>query len=146
MLVNPWPYGKPLRGWRISLRIPQPRGSTHSDGDPCPPTDVELVSGTKNADGNPDPAYDAAVAKARALGLARSGFVPDIARHIEIQEAASMQPGEVRILVIGKDPCGIDPRTNVSCHRFLPYFLPTRATLFVYGPRGEAYRYEGKGR
>jgi hypothetical protein len=46
--------------------------------------------------------------------------------------------------VIGKDPCGIEPVTNISCHRFLRYFLPPDATLIVYGPRGEPYRYEGK--
>lgn len=55
-----------------------------------------------------------------------------------------MAAGETRTIVIGKDPCGIDPVTNVSCHRFLRYFLPPGATLVVYGPCGEPYRYEGK--
>src|SRR5690606_28393801 len=94
--------------------------------------------------GQTDPAYTAAVQRAGELGLARGGFVPDIARHIEIKEAATMAAGEIRTIVIGKDPCGIDPVTNVSCHRFLRYFLPPGATLVVYGPRGEPYRYEGK--
>lgn len=91
-----------------------------------------------------DPSYTAAVQRARALGLARGGFVPDIARHIEIKQASTMTAGETRTIVIGKDPCGIDPVTNVSCHRFLRYFLPPGATLIIYGPRGEPYRYEGK--
>lgn len=69
--------------------------------------------------------------------------MPDIARHIEIKQAASMSRGETRMIVIGKDPCGTDPATNVSCHRFLPYFLPAGATLVVYGPDGAPYRYEG---
>lgn len=106
--------------------------------------DQELTSGTKSASGQTDPAYTAAVERARALGLARGGFVPDIARHVEIKEASTMASGETRTIVISKDPCGIDPVTNVSCHRFLRYFLPSGATLVVYGPRGEPYRYEGK--
>lgn len=106
--------------------------------------DTALSSGTRLESGRADPAYTAAVEKARALGLARGGFVPDIARHIEIKEASSMRAGETRAIVIGKDPCGIDPVTNVSCHRFLKYFLPPDATLIVYGPTGRPYRYEGK--
>ncbi|MET7990381.1 DddA-like double-stranded DNA deaminase toxin [Amycolatopsis sp. NPDC005232] len=129
-LEHPWPYGRPLRGWRLA-----PVGAT---------TDQELTSGTKQAAGEADPAYTAAVEKARALGLSRSGFAPDIARHIEIKEAATMLEGETRTIVIGKDPCGIDPVTNVSCHRFLRYFLPVDATLIVYGPAGKPHRYEGK--
>ena len=129
-LEHPWPYGKPLRGWRLA-------GNGGSG-------DQELSSGTKLSSGQTDPAYAAAVERARELGLARGGFVPDIARHIEIKQAATMAAGETRTIVIGKDPCGIDPVTNVSCHRFLPYFLPPGATLVVYGPRGEPYRYEGK--
>ncbi len=129
-LEHPWPYGKTLQGWRLV-------GSDGSD-------DQELASGTKQTSGQTDPAYTAAIQRARELGLARGGFVPDIARHIEIKEAATMTAGETRSIVIGKDPCGIDPVTNVSCHRFLRYFLPPGATLIVYGPRGEPYRYEGK--
>lgn len=129
-LEHSWPYGKPLQGWRLA-------GSSGTG-------DQELTSGTKLASGQTDPAYTAAVERARALGLARGGFVPDIARHIEIKEASTMPSGETRTIVIGKDPCGIDPATNVSCHRFLRYFLPSGATLVVYGPRGEPYRYEGK--
>lgn len=129
-LENPWPYGKPLKGWRL--------GQTGEQ------RDAELSSGTKLPSGQADPAYAAAVDKAKALGLARGGFVPDIARHIEIKEASTMREGETRTIVIGKDPCGIDPVTNVSCHRFLRYFLPANATLIVYGPAGKPYRYEGK--
>lgn len=129
-LEHPWPYGKPLQGWRLA-------GGDGAD-------DQDLASGTKLASGQTDPAYTAAVQRAGELGLARGGFVPDIARHIEIKEAATMAAGEIRTIVIGKDPCGIDPVTNVSCHRFLRYFLPPAATLVVYGPRGEPYRYEGK--
>ncbi|MGI8310747.1 DddA-like double-stranded DNA deaminase toxin [Saccharopolyspora hattusasensis] len=129
-LEHPWPYGKPLQGWRLA----------GGDGS----SDRELASGTKLASGQTDPSYTAAVQRARELGLARGGFVPDIARHIEIKEASTMTAGETRTIVIGKDPCGIDPVTNVSCHRFLRYFLPPGATLIVYGPRGEPYRYEGK--
>lgn len=129
-LENPWPYGKPLKGWRL--------GQTGEE------RDAELSSGTKLPSGQADPAYAAAVDKAKALGLARGGFVPDIARHIEIKEASTLREGETRTIVIGKDPCGIDPVTNVSCHRFLRYFLPSNATLIVYGPTGKPYRYEGK--
>lgn len=127
-LENPWPYGTPLRGWRL--------GTTGDD-------DTALTSGTKLESGETDPAYSAAVDKATALGLALGGFVPDIARHIEIKEAATMREGETRTIVIGKDPCGIDPVTNVSYHRFLRYFLPANATLIVYGPTSTPYRYEG---
>jgi hypothetical protein len=129
-LENPWPYGKPLKGWRLD------QTGEHWD--------TELSSGTKLPSGQADPAYTAAADKAQALGLARGGFVPDIARHIEIKEASTMREGETRTIVIGKDPCGIDPVTNVSCHRFLRYFLPSNATLIVYGPTGKPYRYEGK--
>lgn len=129
-LEHPWPYGKPLQGWRLA------------DGDGA--DDQELASGTKLASGQTDPAYTAAAQRAGELGLARGGFVPDIARHIETKEASTMAAGETRTIVIGKDPCGIDPVTNVSCHRFLRYFLPPGATLVVYGLRGEPYRYEGK--
>lgn len=129
-LENPWPYGKPLKGWRLDQTDEQ--------------QDAELSSGTKLPSGQTDPAYTAAVEKARALGLARGAFVPDIARHIEIKEASTMGEGETRTIVIGKDPCGIDPAINVSCHRFLRYFLPANATLIVYGPAGKPYRYEGK--
>ncbi|WP_158303276.1 MULTISPECIES: DddA-like double-stranded DNA deaminase toxin [Pseudonocardiaceae] len=129
-LDNPWPYGRPLQGWRL--------GDTGEQGD------QELASGTTLTSGQIDPAYTAAVQRARELGLARGGFVPDIARHIEIKQASTMSAGETRSIVIGKDPCGIDPVTNVSCHRFLRYFLPPDATLIVYGPQGEPYRYEGK--
>lgn len=128
-LDNPWPYGKPLRGWRLS---------TQEGGD------TELSSGTRLASGQTDPAYTAAVERATTLGLARGGFVPDIARHIEVKEASTMSAGEMRRIVIGKDPCGIDPVTNVSCHRFLRHFLPPDATLIIYGPTGPPYRYEGK--
>ncbi|MBB3665220.1 hypothetical protein FB384_004173 [Prauserella sediminis] len=128
-LDNPWPYGKPLRGWRLD---------DQGDGD------TAVSSGTRLESGQTDPAYTAAVAKATELGLARGGFVPDIARHIEIKEASTMQAGETRTIVIGKDPCGIDPVTNVSCHRFLKHFLPADATLIIYGPTGRPYRYEGK--
>lgn len=128
-LDNPWPYGKPLRGWRL----------TEQGGG-----DTALSSGTRLETGEVDPAYTAAAAKAAELGLARGGFVPDIARHIEIKEASTMNVGEARTIVIGKDPCGIDPVTNVSCHRFLKHFLPADATLVVYGPAGRPYRYEGK--
>ncbi|MCR3721167.1 MULTISPECIES: DddA-like double-stranded DNA deaminase toxin [Prauserella salsuginis group] len=127
-LENPWPYGKPLRGWRLTR---------HGE-------DVGLSSGARLESGQTDPAYTAAVERATALGLARGGFVPDIARHIEIKEAATMRAGETRTIVIGKDPCGIDPVTNVSCHRFLKHFLPPNATLIVHGPAGSPYRYEGK--
>ncbi len=129
-LEHPWPYGRPLRGWRLA-----------ASGQP---QDRELTSGTKLPTGEIDPAYTAAVDKARTLGLARGGFVPDLARHIEIKEAATMCEGETRVIVIGKDPCGIDPVSNVSCHRFLRYFLPANATLIVYGPVGQPFRYEGK--
>ncbi|WP_154663725.1 DddA-like double-stranded DNA deaminase toxin [Saccharomonospora iraqiensis] len=128
-LDHPWPYGKPLRGWRLS---------TQEGGD------TELSSGTRLASGQTDPAYTAAVERATTLGLARGGFVPDIARHIEVKEASTMSTGETRTIVIGKDPCGIDPVTNVSCHRFLRHFLPPDATLIIYGPTGPPYRYEGK--
>jgi hypothetical protein len=64
------------------------------------------------------------VNQAETLGLARGGFVPDIARHIEIKEASTMREGETRTIVIGKDPCGIDPVTNVSCHRFCATSYP----------------------
>ncbi|MFE0023888.1 DddA-like double-stranded DNA deaminase toxin [Amycolatopsis sp. NPDC059021] len=129
-LEQPWPYGKPLRGWRLS--------SAGEEGD------EELSSGTKLKSGETDPRYVAAVKRAEGLGLARGGFVPDIARHIEVKEASDMREGETRVVVLGKDPCGIDPVTNVSCHRFLRHFLPANATLIVYGPTGEPYRYEGK--
>jgi hypothetical protein len=68
------------------------------------------------------------VKQAEALGLARGGFVPDIARHIEIKEASTMRKGQIRTIVIGKDPCGIDPVTNVSCpvRRFLTRRFLTR--------------------
>lgn len=56
-----------------------------------------------------------------------------------------MSEGETRTIVLGKDPCGIDPVTNVSCHRFLRYFLPPGARLVVYGPVGSPYVYEGRG-
>lgn len=129
-LERPWPYGRPLRGWRLA---------TTDDRE-----DSEVTSGVKLASGEVDPAYTAAVERARALGLARGGFAPDIARHIEVKEASTMREGETRTIVIGKDPCGIDPVANVSCHRFLRYFLPADATLIVYGPTGTPYRYEGK--
>jgi hypothetical protein len=78
-LEHPWPYGKPLQGWRLA----------GSDGS----GDQELASGTKLPSGHTDPAYSAAVQRARELGLARGGFVPDIARHIEIKEAATITAG-----------------------------------------------------
>lgn len=129
-LDHPWPYGRPLRGWRIS--------SENAN------RDEELASGTKRSTGEVDPGYRAAVERAEQLGLARGGFVPDIARHIEIKEASTMHENETRTIVLGKEPCGIDPVTNVSCHRFLRHFLPAGAKLVVYGPVGDAYVYEGK--
>lgn len=52
-LNNPWPYGKPLRGWRLNEQ---------GDGD------IALSSGTRLESGQVDPAYMAAVAKVTELG------------------------------------------------------------------------------
>jgi hypothetical protein len=118
---------KQLRGWALA-----------ADGQ-----DNEVMSGPRLSDGH-DPTYERAVRRCEQLGLARAGFVPDIARHIEIKQASSMRAGETRVIVIGKPPCGIDPVTRISCHRFLRHFLPDDATLIVYGPAGPPYEYRGR--
>jgi hypothetical protein len=52
------------------------------------------------------PAYTAAVEKARALGLARGGFVPDIARHIEIKKGSTMREARRARSPSAKTPVG----------------------------------------